>query len=340
MKSFFYDDYSDGAHNDVLKQLIDHNEEPQLGYGKDEYTEKAARRIAEVVGGNPSIYFISGGTQANLTILSHMLKSHEAVIASDCAHINNHEAGALEATGHKLVSVPTKAGKMNPQDVERIISQHDEYMVKPRVLEITQATEQGTIYSKAELKALIDVAKKHGMLVYLDGARLAHALTAQKADLTITDLPKLGVDAFYIGGTKNGALCGEAVVIVNPEIATDFTYSIRQHGGILAKGRLIGLQFMGLFENDLWLNLAKHANDMAAALSEGAVDSGLELTYPTDINQVFVTLTPAQVERLNVKYGFHVIEKIDDRRHVARLVCSWATTENQIRELIADMGSL
>ena len=270
----FLDDYSEGCHPRILEALTNTNLIQQIAYGEDEYSIQARNLIQEQLGGKDiPIYFVAGGTLANIIITSTSLRSHEAVIAASTGHIVVRETGAIEATGHKIIAVTSDDGKLTPDDIETTLTNnmHYPHMAKPRLVYISNATETGTVYTKAELQGLSEVCKRTGLLLLLDGARLGVALTASINDLSLNDIAEL-TDIFWIGGTKAGALIGEAIVIPNAQLANDFTFHIKQRGGLLAKGRLLGIQFVELFSDGLFFELSQHANAMAQKLSTAITD--------------------------------------------------------------------
>ena len=254
----FRNDYSEGAHPNIIESLVRTNKEQTLGYGEDAYTSEAKELIKRHIGREDvAVHFLVGGTQTNLTAISAFLRPHEAAIAAISGHIAVHETGAIEATGHKVITSHTEDGKLTPVHIETVLKAHtDEHMVKPKLIYISDSTEVGTIYYKEELKAIYECAKAHNLLVMIDGARLGSALMAEDNDVTLKDLAQYS-DAFYIGGTKNGALLGEALVIVNESLKEDFRYHIKQKGGLLAKGRLISLGYIELFKEQLFFDIAK-----------------------------------------------------------------------------------
>ena len=260
-KYHFQNDYSEGAHPRILETLSKTNLIQQAGYGEDQFCLEAAELIRRAIDSpDADVHFVSGGTQANFTVLSSFLRPFESVIAVDSGHICVHETGAIESTGHKIHAVQGRDGKITPAEVQAVVTAHDdEHMVRPRAVYISQSTEVGTIYSASELRTLSAVCRALNLILYLDGARLGSALTSRSADLALPELAGL-VDAFYIGGTKNGALLGEAIVINNPLLQPDFRYAIKQKGGLLSKGRLLGIQFLELFKDGLYFDLARHAN--------------------------------------------------------------------------------
>ena len=331
-KYSFSDDYSEGCHPKILDAIVSANTVQQKAYGDDDYCRQARELIREHIG-NPRtpVFFVAGGTLANIIVMSSALRSHEAVIAASTGHIVAWEAGAIEATGHKIITVPSSNGKLTSGDVESAVASntHAPHMAKPRLVYISNATEAGTVYTHAELASLSAVCKSRGLLLFLDGARLGAALTAGSNDLTMKNVAEF-VDIFWIGGTKVGALIGEAVVIPNEELADDFSFHIKQRGALLAKGRLLGHQFAELFSGNLFFELAGHANAMAEKLSNGISTSGYSLAAPTESNQIFPILPNTLIEELRKHFEFHVWEATDDPHSVIRLVTSWATPEKQV----------
>lgn len=340
-KYLFFNDYSEGAHPRILETLSRTNLSQEFGYGEDRICLEAIRMIkAKLQNEQVDVHFVSGGTQANLIAFAAMLKPYESVIAVVSAHINTHEAGAIEATGHKIHGVRGSKGKVGVEDIREVVAQHtDEHMVKPRAVFISQATEVGTIYQKNELVALSEICRKLGLYLYLDGARLGPAIASSQADTMLADLPNL-VDMFYIGGTKNGALLGEAMVIVNPKLKEDFRFHLKQHGALLAKGRVLGAQFVGLFEGNLFVELAAHANSLAQKLSKGIGDCGYGFLVSSPTNQIFPILPDAVIDRLKEKYGFYVWAKTDEENSSVRLVTSWQTSEEAVDEFLRDLKRL
>ena len=321
-KYSFLDDYSEGCHPKILEALAETNLTQQTAYGNDEYSLKAKSLIGKHFGDlDPAIFFVAGGTLANIITIASCLRPHEAVIAANTGHIVVHETGATEATGHKIINMPSSDGKLSVGDIRTAVDNnaHFPHMAKPRLVYITNASELGTLYSKAELSAISDICKQNNLLLFLDGARLGAALTAEKNDLTLKDIAKL-TDIFWIGGTKAGALLGEAIVINNPSLAEDFDFHIKQRGALLAKGRLLGIQFHTLFEFDLFFTLTRHANQMATKLSRGIADSGHEMTAALESNQIFPILPNSLIEHLQQKFNFYVWKKVDADRSVVRLV--------------------
>lgn len=341
MKYSFLNDYSEGAHPKVLEALVNSNMSQQTPYGDDEYSERAKELIKNKIGdSNSNIFFVSGGTQANLIIISAVLKPHESVISANTGHITLREAGAIEATGHKIHSVVSTDGKLTKEDINIVLKEHDfgAHVVKPKMVYISNATEIGTIYSKTELGELSSFCKANDLYLFLDGARLASALTSSENDMTLTDIAKL-TDVFTIGGTKNGALIGEAIVIQNEKIKKDFPFHIKQRGAMLSKGRVLGVQFLELFKNDLLFHLAKHSNVMATKLSKAIEANGFRLSSESSTNQLFPILPNSLIEKLESKFDFYKWGKIDGNFMVLRLVTSWATQENKVDEFIAELNN-
>jgi threonine aldolase len=337
----FFDDYSEGAHPQILEALGRTNFSQQEGYGKDEYSEEAIKILRDKVG-NPEadIHFVATGSQANLITLSSFMRPYESIIAPVSGHINIHETGALEASGHKIHTIETSDGKITPDGIASVVDFHtDEHMVKPRIVYISQATEVGTIYKKTEIQAISDYCKKNNLFLYVDGARIGSAITSTDSDMNLADLSKL-VDAFYIGGTKNGSLLGEAIVINRHPFEENFRYHIKQHGALLAKGRVLTIPFMELFKNDLYFELAKNANATAGKLADGIKDLGYSFLTDSHTNQIFPIFPNALLEKLKTIYGFHVWSKMDANTTAVRLVTSWATKESSVDEFLGDLKDL
>ena len=334
-------DYAEGAHPQILKELGKTNLIQQYGYSDDDYCIEAASLIKKEIGtSDVEVHFVSGGTQANLTVISSALKPYESVIAAKTGHIAIHEAGAIEFTGHRINEIITVDGKLTPELILPVlIEHHDEHMVVPKMVYISNSTELGTIYNKDELQKLNTFCKKNNLYLYLDGARLGAALTAKDQDLSMQDLTKL-VDVFYIGGTKNGALLGEAIILINDDLKQKFRYSMKQKGALLAKGRLFGIQFSELFRNGLFYELSKHANDMAYKLVDGIQDLGFSFTAPPATNIIFPIIADEIVTKLEKKYHFYQWEKLKTEYTSIRLVTSWATREDKVDEFINDLGEM
>ena len=336
MKAFFQNDYGEGAHPLIMQRLMETNMEHTCGYGLDPYSLRAAELIRAKCGRpEAEVHMMAGGTSANVIALSAFMRPYEAAVAAETGHIFVHETGAVEASGHKVLTAAAKDGKVLPDGVRAVCRAHtDEHMVHPRVLYISQSTEIGTVYTKAELKALREVCDELGLILYVDGARLGSALTAAECDMTLADLADLA-DCFYIGGTKNGMLFGEAMVIVNPALQKDFRYMIKNRGGMMAKGRLCGLMFLTAFENDDYFAWARHANAMADIVREGMEKGGVPFFQKTTSNQVFPVITREQEAALAERFAFEHWADLPDGRVSVRFVTSWATTEEDAR-LLAD----
>lgn len=331
----FLNDYSEGAHPRILQLMLEHNLEQNLGYGEDVHSQRARDYIRKLINQpRADIHFIPGGTQTNLIVISAFLRPHQCVIAADTGHINVHETGAIEATGHKVVTMPGVNGKLTPEAVEAALKYHrDEHMVQPKMVYISNSTELGTIYSRTELKALHDLCRSRGLLLFLDGARLGSALTCKTNDLSLEEIAEL-VDVFYIGGTKNGALLGEALVICRDDLKTDFRFLIKQRGALMAKGFVTGMQFEALFQDDLFFQLAQHANLMAERIAQAIGACGYRFYAPPCTNQLFPIVPKALLPQLSEQFLFSLQEEVDDDHSVIRLVTSWATTEEAVAALI------
>jgi threonine aldolase len=341
-RHLFYDDYSEGAHPALLEELARCNDDQQLAYGRDLHSMLAAERIAALFGRPVDVHFVAGGTQANQICLAAMLRPHQGVIAPVSGHIAIHEAGAIEATGHKIITVPAADGKLTPALIDEALVQHEsEHTVMPRAVFLSQATELGTVYRRYELGAVARYAHDHDLYVYLDGARLAMALASPEAGMTFTDIADAGVDMLYIGGTKNGALCGEAIVILDGTLGDGFRYQMKQRGALLAKARLFGVQFRRFFDEDgLWFALGARANAQARRLADGLEALGVELQHPPVVNQVFAILASHVAESLSADWGFYVWERLPGGRVVIRLVCSWATPDDAIDSFLESLRRL
>ena len=337
----FKNDYSEGALPEIMKAMMETNLNQTVGYGCDEICAEARELIKKRICCNTAdVHFLVGGTQANATCIDAFLRPHEAVIGVETAHINVHETGAIEATGHKVLTVPGLDGKVTADEIRAVVAGHpDEHMVKPKMVYISNATEIGTIYSKKEVEEISACCKELGLYFYMDGARLGSALMAEGNDLAIEDLPKL-CDAFYIGGTKNGALFGEAVVIINDDLKTDFRYAIKQNGGMLAKGRLLGIQFKELFTNDLFFKAAAHANHCAMKLKRGFAESGVRFFVDSVTNQQFPIFTETEIDELSKVCLFERNEQISANESAIRFCTSWATKEESVEEIVSIVKSI
>jgi threonine aldolase len=336
----FRNDYSEGAHPKVLQALMDTNLEQTVGYGVDPRCGEARATIRRLCAApEADVHFLVGGTQTNLVVIDALLRPYEAVIAAHTGHVNIHETGAIEATGHKVCTVFSLDGKLTPELVESVVNSHStEHMVLPRLVYISNTTELGTVYTKSELTALRRCCDEHGLYLFLDGARLGTALTSPANDLTLPDLAEL-TDAFYIGGTKNGALFGEALVLKKHN--EHFRWHMKQRGAVLAKGRLLGVQFQALLENGLYFDLARHANEMAFRLRRGVAALGYPFPVESPSNQQFPVLPNDVVDRLRAMgYEFETDRAVDESHTSIRLVTSWATPEHAVDEFLRDLAGI
>lgn len=339
---YFNNDYSEGCHEKVMEKLLRTNMEQTFGYGEDEYCREAADMIRRLCGREDlAVHFLVGGTQTNLTVISAALRPHQGILAAENAHINTHETGAIEATGHKVLWLPSADGKITAAQVENAVRSHREdgafeHMPQPKMVYISNPTELGTLYSLSELEALSDTCRKNGLYLFLDGARLGYGLAARGNDVTMQDLARL-CDVFYIGGTKVGALFGEAVVISAPAIAEDFRYIMKQRGGMLAKGRLLGIQFSALMEDGLYFQIAAHADRLADRLRETIGALGYPLLISGVTNQVFPILPDALLEKLSEKYAFTEQQRVDEAHRAVRFCTSWATKPENVEALCQDL---
>ena len=333
---FLKNDYSLGCHPIVLQALVDTNMELHDGYCEDEYCRKAADRIRKLVKcPEADVHFLPGGTLMNLSALAaFLLRPHWSVISADSGHICVHETGAIEATGHKINHVKTRDGKLRPADIEDVLIFHeDEHYVLPKAIYISDSTETGLVYTREELQALRACCDKHGLYIYLDGARLPMALSSEKNDVLFEDLPQI-CDAFYLGGTKCGAMFGEALVIVNDALKEDMRFLIKQRGALLAKGRLMGVQFDALLEGGLYLDLGDQAVRMATQLAKGIAGKGYEFYLPQESNMVFPMFPKELAEFLATKVMFETYPVVTDTHQCIRLVTSWGTTQEEIKAFL------
>lgn len=335
----FESDYIEGAHPQILERLVETNFEQLSGYGDDKYSHSAKEKIKALCQSDDvEVFLLTGGTQTNQIIIDTLLNSFEGVIAADTGHIATHEAGAIEFTGHKVLTLPQYEGKIKPEDLRKKLSdfyvdENYEHTVFPGMVYISHPTEYGTLYSAEELTELSSICKQYKIPLYMDGARLGYALESKGTDVSLPLIAKL-CDAFYIGGTKVGALCGEAVVFTRGNTPKHFFTSIKQHGALLAKGRLTGVQFDTLFTNDLYFEISRHAINMADKLREAFREKGYQFYIETVTNQIFIVLNEEQKEKLNGKVAYGYWETLPDGRTVVRLATSWATTEENVKELI------
>lgn len=339
-------DYLEGAHPKIMERLMETNIRQTIGYSEDVYCQRARTVIKEVIDREGAdVHFLVGGTQTNMSVIAASLRPHHGVFSAASGHINVHETGAIEATGHKVLALETGSeGKLTAAQVERAYLAHitdetHEHMVKPHMVYISNPTENGCVYTKAELVAMREVCDRYGLLLYLDGARLGYGLVSPCCDLQLRDLARL-CDAFYIGGTKQGALFGEVVVLINPEIKSDFRYLIKQRGGMLAKGRLLGIQFETLFTDNLYFEISKGAVDRALHIARTLENCGFELLTTPQTNQIFPILTRSEYELLAPRYGLEWWKDVDAESKAFRICTSWATTDEMVSAIESDICSL
>lgn len=335
----FRNDYSEIGAPEVLEALLNAQNESNAGYGLDKHSLRAKNMILKEFGLSETesdVHFLAGGTQTNIVVLSYFLRPYEAVIACDTGHINTHETGAIEGSGHKVLTCPNEDGKLTPEAIEKEFSLHtDEHLTKPKMVYISDSTETGTVYTKAELKALRKVCDSHNLLLFLDGARLGVALTAPGNDVTPQDIGSL-CDVFYVGGTKNGALYGEALVIRDKKNAPDFRYHIKNRLAMLAKGFVLGIEFETLFTDGLYFRLAKHSNDMAALIREGLSKKKIPVVGSALSNQIFIRVSEEKAHFLTEKYGLELWTD-EGTEKILRIVTSFATKEDEIRAFLQDL---
>ena len=341
----FQCDYNEGAHPLIIKRLTESNLEQTVGYGEDPYCEEARKLIKRACQNDSAdVHFLVGGTQSNTTVIAHILRPYQGVLAATSGHINVHETGAIESTGHKVLAIPTSNGKLTAQQIDDAMQAHihedgPEHMVQPGMVYLSFPTEIGTIYSHDELKAIRTVCDRYDLPLFVDGARLGYGLCSPECDLTLPQLTQL-VDVFYIGGTKVGALFGEAVVITNEALKKDFRYSIKQHGGMLAKGRLLGLQFATLFTDNLYFDIAQHAIDEAMRIKSALQAKGISFLIDSPTNQQFPIFTNAQIDTLSQHFMLSLWQRIDENHTVMRICTSWATKPENTDALIRTIENL
>lgn len=339
-KMNFASDYTKGAHPNIINRLNETNMLATVGYGADEICESARNRIRKACGvENAEVEFLVGGTQTNAVMIDALLQSYQGVIAAETGHIEVHEAGAIEASGHKVITLPQHLGKLLPEEVEKYLEDffsdaNYEHMVIPGAVYISQPTEYGTLYSEAELQSLRNICDKYDLALYVDGARLAYALAADENDVSLQALARL-TDAFYIGGTKCGAMFGEAVVVPNPAKLKHLFTTIKQHGALLAKGRLLGIQFDELFKDDLYMKIGEPAVVAANKIRQALDEIGYRQYFTAPTNQIFIIMENSLLDKLarEVEYGFW--EKYDESHTVIRLATDWGNTKDEVDALIA-----
>ena len=338
-------DYMEGTHPAILQKLVETNLEKTGGYGLDPYCDAAKEKIKAACGcPEGEVFFLVGGTQTNATVIDALLKSYQGVIAAEIGHVSVHEAGAIEADGHKVLTLPHDNGKISADQVRGLLdgfyndANHD-HMVMPGMVYISHPTEYGTLYTLEELTELSNVCHENHIPLYMDGARLAYALACSENQLTLADIARL-CDIFYIGGTKVGALFGEAVVIRNEELKKDFRYNIKQRGGMLAKGRLLGIQFLTLFEENRYFDISAHAARLAEKLKDELIKMGVKFYINSPTNQQFPILPDAVLAELKKKYSFAYQERMDETHSAVRFCTCWATKEENVDMLLADIQKL
>ena len=339
---YFHNDYSEGCHEKVLEALTRTNLEQTPGYGTDDYCKEAAALIAKACGNeNLKAHFLVGGTQANLTVIAAALRPYQAAVCAVSGHINVHETGAVEATGHKVLGLPSADGKITAQQVRDLVAAHRandsfEHENQPKMVYISNPTELGTLYSLKELEELSAACRDNGLYLFLDGARLGYGMVAQGNDVTLNDLARL-CDVFYIGGTKVGALFGEAVVYSNAALAEDFRYMIKRQGGMLAKGRLLGVQFKALFEDNLYFEISGHAVRLADQIRATFDEMGVQYLVPGVTNQIFPILSDDFLAELAKNFMFTEMERVDEKHRCVRFCTSWASTQENVDALCAEL---
>ena len=337
-------DYAEGAHPAILERLMETNMVQTPGYGVDDFSQKARQSIKTICKNDScDIHFVSGGTQANLLVISSVLKPYQGVISADTGHINTHETGAIEATGHKVLTIKSADGKLQANQIEDFYQAHindpnHEHVPAPGMVYISHPTENGTTYTKDELTALNSVCKKYNLPLFMDGARLGYALAASDNTLNMEDIAKL-CDIFYIGGTKVGAMFGEAIVITNSELKKDFRYNIKQRGAMLAKGRMLGIQFDVLFEDGLYFEISKKAVELAMLIKAACQEKGFAFRYESTTNQQFPILPNELIESLSKKYAFYPWEEYGETDTAVRFCTSWATSKENVEQLVADINN-
>ena len=342
---YFNSDYLEGAHPSIMKRLMDTNMAQSVGYSEDEYCAAAREKIkAACEASDADVHFLVGGTQTNTTVIASILRPYQGVIAPTSGHINCHETGAIESTGHKVLTLPTDNGKITAQQIEEYYLWHHtspdfEHIVMPGMVYISYPTEGGTIYSKAELTAIYETCQRCGLPLYIDGARMGYGLMSDECDLTLPELASL-CDVFYIGGTKVGALFGEAVVVMNPALKKDFRFFMKQRGGMLAKGRLLGIQFDTLFTDDLYLKISRHAIDMAHQIREIFVSAGYPLLFDSPTNQQYPIMPDSELAEIGKNFGYEYWERVDETHSGVRFCASWATTQENVDALREAVNNL
>ena len=342
---YFENDYCEGAHPAILQKLTETNFEKVSGYGTDPYCASAREKIrAACACPEADVQFISGGTQSNAIVIASMLQRWQGVVAAATGHVAGHEAGAIEYTGHKVITLPQHNGKMDAAELRALVAtfyaddNHD-HMVFPGMVYISHPTEGGTLYTKAELTALYDTCRRYGLPLFIDGARLGYGLMAEESDMTLPEIARL-CDVFYIGGTKVGALFGEAVVIMNENLKKDFRFIMKQRGGRMAKGRLLGVQFDTLFTDDLYFKISRHAIEMAHQIRDIFVSAGYPLLFDSPTNQQYPIMSDDELAILGKSFGYEYWERVDETHSGVRFCASWATKQEHVDALRAAVNAL
>ena len=342
---YFNSDYLEGAHPSIMVKMAETNMVQTVGYGEDEYCEAAREKIKTACQApEADVHFLVGGTQTNTTVIAAILRPWQGVISAVSGHINCHETGAIESTGHKVITLPTDNGKITAQQVADYVEWHKndestEHIVQPGMVYISHPTEAGTLYTKAELTKLYDTCRRYGLPLYIDGARLGYGLAADESDMTLPEFARL-CDVFYIGGTKVGALFGEAVVIMNESLKKDFRFIMKQRGGRLAKGRLLGIQFDALFTDDLYFKISRHAIEMAHQIRDIFVSAGYPLLFDSPTNQQYPIMPDAELAEIGKSFGYEYWERVDETHSGVRFCASWATTQENVDALREAVNAL
>lgn len=342
---YFNSDYLEGAHSAIMERMMETNMMQTVGYSCDEICDSARAKVRAACNApEADVHFLVGGTQTNTTVIAALLRPWQGVVSAVSGHINCHETGAIESTGHKVIALPTPDGKLTAKQVKDYVEwqkndESEEHIVQPGMVYISHPTETGMLYSKAELTEIFNTCREYGLPLYIDGARLGYGLTADGNDLTLPEIARL-CDVFYIGGTKVGALFGEAVVIMNEKYKKDFRFMIKQRGGMLAKGRLLGIQFDTLFTDDLYTKIARNANDMAYQIRDIFVSNGYPLLFDSPTNQQYPIISDEELAILGKNFGYEYWERVDETHSGVRFCGSWATTQEQVDALREAVNAL
>ena len=342
---YFNSDYLEGAHSAIMERMMETNMMQTVGYSCDEICDSARAKVRAACNApDADVHFLVGGTQTNTTVIAALLRPWQGVVSAVSGHINCHETGAIESTGHKVIALPTPDGKLTAKQVKDYVEwqkndESEEHIVQPGMVYISHPTETGMLYSKAELTEIFHTCREYGLPLYIDGARLGYGLTADGNDLTLPEIAQL-CDVFYIGGTKVGALFGEAVVIMNEKYKKDFRFMIKQRGGMLAKGRLLGIQFDTLFTDDLYTKIARNANDMAYQIRDIFVSNGYPLLFDSPTNQQYPIISDEELAILGKNFGYEYWERVDETHSGVRFCGSWATTQEQVDALREAVNAL